>query len=455
MKRENVDLTSGIIWKALISFTIPLLLSALLQQFYNTVDLLIVGRFAGEADMAAIGATGPIVNMIIALFIGLSTGVSVLVAQFYSAGRRIELYQTVHTNFALAIYGGLGLTVFTYILTPLFLTWMKTPPEILPQAINYMRITFIGIIPVMVYNMGSGVLRSVGDSIRPFYFLVVSAVLNILLDLLFVAVWGMGAEGAAIATALAQAVSGVLIILSLSKTTDIYRLNVKKIKFHKDILMKIFGIGLPAGVQSALISFSNVIIQAQINLFGAAAIAGFAAAGRIDGFVFTALSAFGIAATTFSGQNIGMGKVERLKKGVLTSMIMVSSFMILISLIIAVFRIQLMSIFNGDPEVIRYGERMLLILSPTYVLVSIGETLGGFIRGSGKSLPVMIISLAGMLVVRLIWIFVAMPMYNSIDIIYFSYPISWVVSFVLSVIYFKWGRWRPDELSRSENIIEN
>lgn len=454
MNKKNVNLTEGVIWKQLVTFTIPLLLSALLQQLYNTVDLLIVGRFAGEKDMAAIGATGPIILMIVALFIGLSTGVSVLVAQYYSAGRREDLTKTIETNFALAIYGGLGLTIFTYIMTPYFLSWMDTPADIMDQAILYMRVVFLGNVPMMVYNMGSGVLRSVGDSVRPFNFLAVSALLNIILDLVLVAVFPMGAFGAAVATALAQSVSGFLVIGSLVKTRDTYHLDIRKIRFHREILMRIFAIGLPAGIQSSLISFSNVIIQAKINLFGAAAIAGVAASGRIDGFVFTALSAFSIAATTYSGQNIGAGKVDRLRKGLATSLTMVVAFMVLISAIIALFRIPLMAIFNGDPKVIEYGQRMLLVLSPGYIIISLADVLGGFIRGSGKSMPVMAISIFGMFVVRMAWIHLAMPIFKSIDVIYYSYPLTWVVTFILMLIYYKWGRWRPEELFEEEKIVD-
>lgn len=454
MRKQNIDLTTGSIWRQFVTFTIPLLLTALLQQLYNTVDLLIVGRYAGEVDMAAIGATGPIITLIIALFIGLSTGVSVLVAQYYSAKRRVELSYTIETNYAIAIYGGLGLTVLTYIMTPYFLQWMDTPETIISEAIDYMRIIFLGIVPVMIYNMGSGVLRSVGDSIRPFNFLAVSATLNIILDLVFVWYLDMGAIGAGYATALAQSVSGILVTISLMRTTDIYRLNIRRIRFHKETLRKIFAIGLPAGLQSALISFSNVIIQMKINLFGAAAIAGVAASGRIDGFVFTALSAFSIAATTYSAQNIGVGKIERLKKGVASALLMVSVTMISLSLLIVLVRVPLMAAFNKDPEVIDYGQRMLLILGPGYIFISISEVLGGFIRGSGKSLPIMIITMIGIFAIRLTWIYLAMPIFNSIDVVYVSYPMSWFVTFLMVAAYYKWGRWRPDELARSEKVIE-
>ena len=305
MKQKNVNLTEGVIWKNLLYFTLPLLLSALLQQLYNTVDLLIVGRFAGKVDMAAIGASGPITVLVVALFMGMSTGTSVLVAQYYGAKDRAELSKTVHTNFAMAIYGGLGLTIITVVLSPWFLSLIDTPESVMGPATRYLQIIFVGLVPVMVYNMGSAVLRSVGDSVRPFNFLAIAAGLNIVLDLFFVGYLKMGAIGAGIATAIAQSTSGILVIISLMRTTDIYRLRLKKIRFHKKTLERIVAIGLPAAISGGMIGLSNVIIQAKINVFGAQAIAGVAAASRIDGFVFTSLEAFALAITTFVGQNIG------------------------------------------------------------------------------------------------------------------------------------------------------
>ncbi|MDD7363480.1 MAG: MATE family efflux transporter [Peptoniphilus sp.] len=444
MKRENVDLTQGVIWKSLLTFTLPLLLSALLQQLYNTVDLLIVGRFAGKVDMAAIGASGPITVLVVALFMGLSTGASVLVAQYYGAKDRKELSKAVHTNFAIAVYGGLALTVVTVILSGQFLKWIDTPADVIGPATNYLRIVFAGMMPVMVYNMGSAVLRSVGDSVRPFNFLAVSAVLNIILDLVFVAGLKFGAIGAGIATALAQSVSGVLVILSLMDTTDIYRLSLKKIRFHKDTLKRIFDIGLPAGISGGMISLSNVIIQAQINVFGAQAIAGVAAASRVDGFVFTSLEAFALAITTFVGQNIGARKSKRLSKGIRTSTLMSAAFVVVVSSMLIIFREPLMRIFTGDKDVIFYGAEMIRILAPFYVIFSFTEVLSGAVRGSGTAIPLMIITLIGMFVVRIGWIFIAMPMFKDIGIIYWSYPISWIFTFILTIAYYVKGKWRAD-----------
>lgn len=444
MKRENVNLTEGVIWKSLLTFTLPLLLSALLQQLYNTVDLLIVGRFAGKIDMAAIGASGAITVLVVALFMGLSTGASVLVAQYYGAKDRAALSKVVHTNFAIALYGGLVLTIFTVIFTPQFLAWIDTPPEVMGPAVRYMRILFAGLIPVMVYNMGSAVLRSVGDSVRPFNFLAIAAGLNIVLDLIFVGAFKMGAVGAGIATALAQSVSGILVLLSLLKTTDIYRLRMKRIRFHKESLERIVAIGLPAAVSGGLISLSNVIIQAQINVFGAQAIAGVAAASRVDGFVFTSLEAFALAITTFVGQNIGAKKPKRLKSGIITALVMTLLFVASVSSILVIFRTPLMKIFTSEKDVIFYGTKMIVILAPFYVIFSVTEVLSGAIRGSGTAVPIMIITLIGMFIIRLGWIFIAMPMYKTIDIICWSYPISWVFTCILTLIYYFKGKWRKN-----------
>lgn len=442
MKQKNVNLTEGVIWKNLLTFTLPLLLSALLQQLYNTVDLLIVGRFAGKVDMAAIGASGPITVLVVALFMGMSTGTSVLVAQYYGAKDRAELSKTVHTNFAMAIYGGLGLTILTVVLSPWFLSLIDTPENVMGPATRYLQIIFVGLVPVMVYNMGSAVLRSVGDSVRPFNFLAIAAGLNIVLDLFFVGYLKMGAIGAGIATAIAQSTSGILVIISLMRTTDIYRLRLKKIRFHKKTLERIVAIGLPAAISGGMIGLSNVIIQAKINVFGAQAIAGVAAASRIDGFVFTSLEAFALAITTFVGQNIGAKKPKRLKSGIRTAIIMTLIFVASVSSILVIFRHPFMQIFTTDKDVIYFGAKMIGTLAPFYVIFSITEVISGAIRGSGDAIPIMVITLIGMFVIRIGWIIVAMPIYNTIDIIYWSYPISWIFTWALTLVYYFKGKWR-------------
>ncbi|MDO5301431.1 MAG: MATE family efflux transporter [Tissierellia bacterium] len=451
MKLEAVDLTKGEIWKQLIIFTIPLLMSALLQQFYSTADLLIVGRFSGEIDMAAIGNTGPLVNLLVSLFIGLSTGVSVIVATFYSARNRQRTSEAVHTTYAIAIFGGLAFTVFTYALAPTFLRWMGTPDAIISASISYLRITFLGNIPVLIYNMGSGILRSVGDSVRPFNFLAVAAFLNIVFDLILVGLLDMGAAGAGWATMSAQFVSAFLVTRALMETTDIFKLSPGRIRFYREAIVPIVKIGLPVSIQGALISLSNVIIQGQINTFGPQAIAGISAAGRIDGFIFLAMEAFAIAATTFVSQNIGARKLDRLKRGMGTSVVMVTIATVSLTSLIVLFRNPLMALFNSDPDVISYGARMLLILGPGYIIFGVNQVVNGFIRGSGKSLPLMVVSLISMFAIRLAFIFFGIARGGGIDIIYWSYPLSWTCNTLLVLAYYFFGNWKPKILEEAED----
>ncbi|MDO5037550.1 MAG: MATE family efflux transporter [Tissierellia bacterium] len=445
MQARNIDLTRGPIGFSLLRFALPLVLTSLLQQLYNTVDLLIVGQFAGPLDMAAIGVTGSLTALIVALFVGLSTGASVLSAQYYGARDVENLQKTVHTTYAISIYGGLAITLLTLLFTPLMLRLMDTPAEILQKSINYMRITFAGIIPIMVYNMGSGILRSIGDSQRPFNYLMVSSGLNFILDLVFVGLLKKGAEGAGIATALAQSISGILVTLNLSHTNDIYRLDLKKIAFHRDILNRVTGIGLPVGLQSAGINLSNVIIQSRINLFGPAAISGSAGSGRLDGFIFMGFFALANAATTFTAQNIGAKKHDRIKRGSWVSVAMVLIFCLLVSLFVYLARVPLMKLFSQDQEVVAYGARMLAILAPFYWMSGLTEVLSGLIRGSGKTFPTMVISMISMFGFRLVWVLFALPIWQTIDVVFLSYPISWSLTLLLTLLYYKFGKWRPSQ----------
>lgn len=447
MRSENINLTEGIIWKVLIKFSIPLLLSSLLQQLYNTADLLIVGRYAGKEAMAAVGSTGQISMLIVGLFIGLATGCSVMTAQYFGSSDRENLHKIVHTTFAVAIYGGLFMTILTFFAAPFLLKAMSTPEDIFNDAVNYLRIFFVGIVPIMVYNMGAGILRSVGDSRRPFNFLCISASINIILDIVLVAIFKMGVIGAGIATIISQTIAAILILLSLSKVRKDYRLNIREIKIYKDVLYSTFKIGIPAGLQSVVISFSNVLIQSKINLFGASAVAGVAASARIDGFVFSALQAFSIAATTFSGQNIGAGKFERLKDGTKTGVFMVFGLSLTLGAILLIFGRPLLSLFNSSPDVIEDGYKFLMYLAPAYWIFGSNEVLGGIIRGSGKALPPMIISVLSMCVLRMIWIYAALPIFNNIDIIALGYPVSWTATFILTFSYYKFGNWRKEHIN--------
>lgn len=442
MKSKNIDLTTGPIVKNLIRFSIPLLLSSLLQQLYNTVDLLIVGRFGGQEEMAAVGATGFLSYLIVALFFGLALGTSILTAQFYSAKKERKLHEVVHTTFAIAIFGGFALMILTLIATPWLLFLMDTPLEIMDIAVSYMRVYFIGVIPMLIYNMGSGILRSVGDSKRPFRYLAISAVLNIVLDLVFVRGFSMGAFGAGIATTISQTLSAILILLALVNTEDNYRLIISKIRFYPESLKRILKIGLPAGLQGMAITLSNVIIQSKINLFGAEAIAGIAGAARVDGFIWLSVSTLSQGITIFTGQNIGAQKFDRLKRGIRIAVGMISLVTILLTSVIMFFRVPLMELFNGDPEVVAYGANMLLIMGSFYLLYAWGEVLLGFIRGAGKTTSAMVITLFCFLLIRVSWIYIMLPQYYSIYTVLWSYPITWLIYTIISVLYFRFRFWK-------------
>lgn len=447
MKRleKNLSLTTGSIASGIIYFAIPILLSNFLQQLYNTADLMIVGKFAGKNPMAAVGATGQIANLLIGLFLGLTTGASVVVAQLFASEDRENLQKSVHTSYAIAIVGGLILSVIGIVTSPKLLEMLNTPAEIMDDAAAYMRIFFLGVTPLLIYNMGAGILRSVGDSRRPFNFLCISAVINIVLDLIFVAGFKMSARGAGWATFGAQTAAAILVTYNLIKSERNFRLKIKDIKFDKIMLNTIFKIGIPTGIQSAVISLSNVLIQAKINAFGPDAIAGMAAETKIDGFIFMALQAIALAATTFAGQNYGAKKHERIKQGVKVSIGLVIGLAAVLSVIGAIFAEELIGIFNKDPAVIKYGAECFYVLATSYWIYGISEVFGGFIRGAGKAMPPMIISIFSMCGLRMVWIYTALEVWPSMRIIYLSYPISWIVTCILTTLYYFFGKWRPKD----------
>ncbi len=443
LKRRN--LTEGVIWQQLLLFAMPLLFTNFLQQLYNAADLLIVGRYAGKEAMAGVGATGSVSVMLIGLFMGLATGVSVLVAQTYGGGDYESLYHIVHTAHAVAILSGLFLTVLGWLTTPFLLQLMQTPADIMEGATAYMRLFFLGVIPLMLYNVGSGILRATGDSQRPFVFLLISASGNILFDFIFVKYLGWGIQGAAWATVLAQTLAALAVLFTLVRSDQPFRLFPRDIKISWEHLRNIVRVGLPAGLQSVVISISNVLIQSKINSFGSDAIAGIAAAGRIDGFIFTGLQAIAMAATTFAGQNLGARKYARVKRGARSAVGLVAVTAFFFSALVLIFRLPLISLFNRDPEVQYYGLRMMLFLASSYWIFGISEVFAGFVRGSGKSLPPMLIALVAMCGLRILWLYIALPLWPSIDVVILSYPISWTLTFIANFIYFKFGKWLPRE----------
>jgi putative MATE family efflux protein len=454
MRVRNVALTEGTIWKKLLIFALPLMLSNFLQQLYNTADLLIVGRFIGTEAQAAVGATGSLSNMLIGFFIGLSTGCAVVVAQMYGAEDEDGLYRMVHSSMSIALVSGVVLSVAGFFLSTPLLRLMNTPEEILADASVYLRIFFAGSIPSLLYNMGAGILRSVGDSKRPFYFLAVSSITNILLDLLFIAVFGWGVVGAAWATVISHIIAAVLVMMSLSKTDESYKLYLRDIAFHGPVGKRALKIGVPTGLQSVLISGSNVIIQTAVNGFGTLAVAGYAAAGRIDGFVWVTLNAVALAAMTFMGQNIGAGKIERAKKGLRQAIVLVVIVSGGLGAFFLIFAGPLAALFNPDPAVTFYIRQVMLYILSIYWLFGINEVIGGALRGVGRSMVPMLVTLICMSGFRVFWVYVILPLNRTFDFMLLAYPLSYILTIIVYLIYMKMVDWLPksEETEPSEEI---
>lgn len=421
----------------MIRFAIPLVLSNLLQQLYNTVDLMIVGQFSGKHSMAAIGATVSLCNLLVSMFTGMSMGSSVIVAQAFGAKDPKRLHRAVHTTYAVALASGLFLLTAGHFAAPFILRLMKTTPEIFNEAVTYARLTFYGALPLMVYNMGSGIMRSVGDSRRPFYYLAISTCMNFVLDLIFVAGFGLGAAGAGVATLLSQLVVAVLVTLNLCRFRGLFTLSLSHIRFYAAELRLILGIGVPAGIQNALISFSNVLIQAQVNRFGTDAIAGVSAANRMDAFLGVGAQAFSMTATTFTGQNIGAGYTHRLKRGAKTAILLSSGSSAIVGSLLLIFSHTLLGFFSPDPAVIHYGFLKMRALTPFHWIFAIAMVLSGILRGAGRSVVPMMISLITMCGLRMLWIYGVSPFWGSIDVIFLSYPISWFMNLVFALAYYK------------------
>ena len=438
----SMDLTEGAIWKQLLLFSLPILLSNLFQQLYNTMDAAMVGALVSSDALAAVGSTGALINLIICLFVGLSTGATVVISRFYGAKDSINVERSVHTSVAISILSGIFLTIVGIILSPLMLTLMKTPPEVIDMSTLYIQIIFGGMIPQMLYNILSGILRAVGDSKRPLYYLVIGGVANIIMNYIFIAFFHLGVAGAALATVASQIIAVVLIAVQLMRTHESFRLDLRKIKINGGILLSIVKIGVPAGIQSMMYSVSNLLIQSNINVFGSNAMAGCAAYSKIDGFLYMPLNAFGLAATTFTGQNMGACKYDRVKKGAITG-VMMGVCTSIIGVIIVFFTARyFVSIFTqGNAEAIEYGISFMKIIAPFYWVFSATEVLGGVIRGAGSALSSTIITALNICLLRVLMVSLLMPFVNDIRLVFLAYPVSWIVSSTTFLIYYKFGHW--------------
>lgn len=439
---ENKGLmTQGVIWKQILVFSIPLLLGNLFQQLYNTVDSIVVGNTIGSDALAAVGSSGPIVNLLVSFFMGLSMGSSVIISQYFGAKNHEKLSKAVHTAMLLSILIGIVMTFVGIYLTPYILEWMGTPASVMGNSVLYLKIYFTGMIGMMVYNMGSAILRAIGDSKNPLYFLMLSSCINIVLDIVFVVYMNMGIAGAAWATMISQCVSAFLILIMLMRSQGAHRLELRKLKVDGECLQRIVRIGLPSGLQNAVVSFSNVIVQVNINSFGSLAMAGCSSYTKIDGFAILPVMSFSMAMTTFIGQNIGAECYDRAKEGSKVGILMSLIVTVCVSGVLLLFAPQLISIFNADPEVVYYGTYMMRSVVPGYIFLSIAHALSGILRGAGKTMVPMVVMIASWCLLRMAWIFVLMPIFNDIYVVFSGYVVTWFVSAVALLYYYRKGDW--------------
>lgn len=435
-RRKDVDMTSGNILRHIVSFALPLLVGNIFQQLYNTVDTWVVGNFVSNEAFSAVGTVGPIINMLIGFFMGLSAGAGVVISQFYGAKREEDVSRAVHTALVMTLVIGV---IFTFVgigMTPFMLKLMKTPPEVMPESSAYLTIYFSGLMGLMLYNIGSGILRAVGDSQRPFYFLVVCAVLNTVLDLLFVLVFHMGVEGVALATVISQCVSAVLVMITLLRTAGCIRVSLRKLRIHWDMLKKIIAVGIPAALQMAITAFSNIFVQSYINYFGADCMSGWTAYAKVDQLLFLPMQSISLASTTFVGQNLGRNQPERAREGVAVALKMALCATAVMMIPLLIFAAPIVSFFNDKPQVVEYGAMLLRWMSPFYLLCCFNQIYAGALRGAGNTKAPTIIMLSSFVLFRQVYLFVMSGICNEIIPIAMSYPAGWLLCSSLTSLYY-------------------
>lgn len=434
-------MTEGGIFKNLLFFAAPLILGNLLQQMYNAVDSIIVGNYVGSNALAAVGAGASLIYLLIAFSLGASVGAGVIVSQYLGAKDKEGVHKAVHTALAISIILGLILTAGGILFSRKLLVMMNTPAEILDDAACYLRIYSCGLIFNVVYNMAAGILNAAGNSRRSLMYLAAAAVVNIFMDLLLIAGLKIGVAGAAIATNFSQAISCILALWFLFRVPADYRISLKSLRIHKAMALRIIQIGLPTGIQNMVISFSNILIQASINQYGATAVAGFSAYLKIDGFNILPVLSFSMAITTFIGQNYGAGKYDRMKKGMWVTLLMGIVYTVLTGILLLTFSGQIMRLFSEDVGVIAYGQTAMRYFCPFYWILAILHSLAGTVRGTGKSIPPMVVLLVSLCLFRIVWIQLVLPYYTSIEGIFILYPVSWLVGAVLMILYTWKGKW--------------
>lgn len=438
-------MTSGSIYKKLILFTIPLILGNFFQLMYNTIDSVIVGNYVGSTALAAVGTSTPIINLLIAFFQGLATGAGVVVARYYGGRKTEEESSAIHTFIAFSLIFGLVLSVLGVLMAPSLLKWMGTPADCYDQAVIYLQIYFAGGIFVTIYNAGTGVLQAVGDSRHPLYYLIATSLLNVAGDIFFVKNLGLGTAGAAIATIICEGISVILVLGTLMRSKREYRLYLKKLKINSKILKEVVRIGIPSGIQGMVVSFSNVIVMSYVNFFGSAATAGFSSANKFDNFLGLPVNCFMLAVTTFTGQNLGARKFDRVVKGVRASLVMSIAIVVTGGVIVYIFADPAIGLFSSDPAVISAGAELIRIMCPYYIFLCFHQVWSGALRASGRSMVPMVTSIVAFVIIRQIFLAIAMPIYGSLNLIGYGYSFTWILAAAFTGLYYLGSHWLKKE----------
>ena len=439
-RRRDTDMTAGSIPRLLITFAIPLLIGNLFQQLYNTVDSIVVGNYVGKEALAAVGCTGPVINALVSVFIGLSTGSTVVIAQYFGAKDARKLSEAVHTTILLTLATCVLLTVVGVLATPAMLRMMQTPEDVFAQAAEYLRIFFCGITGVHLYNSCAAILRAVGDSTRPLYLLIFCTMTNTVLDVLFTGFLGMGIAGAAWATVISQFLSAILVMRLLLRTDAAYKVELSKLRVDLPILKKICVIGIPSAIQMGITSLSNVFVQSYVNRFASTILAGWTAYNRVDSFAMLPMMSLSTSITTFIGQNLGAGNLDRAKKAVRIGVVMGLVTMTVLLTPLMLFAPQLTKLFNSDSEVIRYGSWFIRVISPFYLAFAINQVYLGALRGAGNTRSSMIICLSSFVVFRQIYLFVSYRLGGGLTAVALGYPAGWVLCTILLLLYYYLGK---------------
>ena len=438
--KYEIDMCNGTIMDKLISFSLPLMLSGILQLLFNAVDIVVVGRFTGSQALAAVGSTTALINLFINLFIGVSLGANVLAARYYAAGKQKEMSETVHTAMLFALISGCVMVLAGLFFSRGALELMDTPDDVISQAALYMKIYFMGMPFFMLYNYGAAILRAVGDTKRPLLFLVISGAANAALNLLLVIVFSMGVAGVAVATVISQCISCVMVLSCLFRTESSYQLSLKKLRIRPAYLLQIFQVGIPAGIQSTVITFSNVLLQSSVNSFGSTAMAGYTAANNIFGFLYTSINSVSQACMSFTSQNYGAGKKKRMDLVLRDCLILTVVIGLLMGGGAYLFGPELLHIYTSDEAVIACGMEILLYTTVTYFLCGIMDLIPGALRGMGRSAVPMLLSVIGTVGTRIIWIYLIFPAHRSLAVLFISYPVSWLATIIMQAACFVFVR---------------